>query len=222
MRGKVVIIAFLRGKYPDISISNQQRYILDYAQEMGIAIDMSELDDASITASLEEREHFLEMVRSLKSGDEVVVYELKCLSTKVDELAKIFDCAFKHHISLHICKERILIDQETTAPFLMSILSNLRESNRKLASSRGRPKGSFSKSKFDAYKQEIVKMLEDGISVNKMSKELGVSRSSLKDYINSRGLKEIVSMQKGGTIQNRAELNRMDYTKECPLRIKST
>ncbi len=217
-----MVIAFLRGKYPDISISDQQRYILNYAQEMGIAIDMSELDDASINTSLEERKGFLEMIRSLKSGDAILVYELKCLSTKVDELIKIFDCAFKHHISLHICKEKILIDQETTAPFLMSVLSNMRESNKKLSSSRGRPKGSFSKSKFDAYKQEIVKMLEDGISVSRMAKELGVSRSSLKDYINSRGLKEIVSLQNSsGTNQKRADINRVSFSKECPLRVKS-
>jgi hypothetical protein len=72
-------------------------------------------------------------------------------------------------------------------------LSNFREKaiflNKTI--SQGRPKGRMSKSKFDINRKEIVEYLIQKESVSAISKTLGVSRTSLKDYINSRGLKDL-------------------------------
>jgi len=67
---------------------------------------------------------------------------------------------------------------------------------KKSQSSQGRPKGRMSKSKFDIYRAEIIEQLSLGSSVSKISRSLSVSRTSLKDYINSRGLKELVVAKK--------------------------
>ena len=56
----------------------------------------------------------------------------------------------------------------------------------------GRPKGSKSSSKFDVYRGEIVSLLRKGMSVSAIARELELTRSSLKDYIESRGIKELV------------------------------
>jgi DNA-binding CsgD family transcriptional regulator len=105
---------------------------------------------------------------------------------------------------------------------MMSMLSKQREKNRSISQkSIGRPRGSFSKSKFDPYKQEIVQMLEEGMSVSKIAKKLSVSRSSLKDYINSRSLKEIANLQQISEIQ-KVDLHINDYevNEKCSLTNK--
>jgi transposase-like protein len=55
----------------------------------------------------------------------------------------------------------------------------------------GRPKGSKSSSKFDVYINEVLQYIREGKSVSEMARILGVSRSSLKDYIESRELKQV-------------------------------
>ena len=215
----ILVIAFLRGKYQDFSISNQQAFILSYAKENGIAIEVTELDNSSYSSSLEEREPFLDLLRSLNPDDTILVYNLYSLSKKVGELTKIFDCIFKHNINVHICYENIVINKDTSASFMMGMLSSVREANKTSQNiSIGRPKGSFSKSKFDVYKQEIVKMLEESLSVSEIAKRLGVSRSSLKDYINSRSLKEIANLQglPSGSFIN-LNVIEDDKPKTCPL-----
>ena len=55
----------------------------------------------------------------------------------------------------------------------------------------GRPKGSKSSSKFDKHINEIIKYIQAKKSVSEISRLLEVSRSSLKDYIESRELKQV-------------------------------
>ncbi len=214
-----MVIAFLRGKIRDYSISNQQEFILEYAGKNAIAIEMTELDNSLQATSLEERDVLLNLLKSLSSGDTILIYDISVFSKKVGELAKIFDCILKHNINVHICKQNLIINNQTSASFFMSMLASQRELNRKVeTASIGRPKGSFSKSKFDQYKSEIVKMLEENLSVSEIAKRLKVSRSSLKDYINSRSLKEIVGLQhNAGNVQVHLNITDMDESKKCPL-----
>jgi DNA invertase Pin-like site-specific DNA recombinase len=214
-----MVIAFLRGKIRDSSISHQQEFILEYAQERGIAVEMTELDNALPSSSLEERDVLLELLKSLELNDTLLVYDTSSFSNKVGELAKIFDCILRHDINVHICKQNLIINNNTSAGFLMSLLSKQREKNiHKDPASIGRPKGSFSKSKFDKYKVEIVKMLEENLSVSEIAKRLEVSRSSLKDYINSRSLKEIVGLQNNaGNVQVNLNIAEVDASNKCPL-----
>lgn len=213
-----MVIAFLRGRVQDCSILDQQSYILEYAKNMGLMIDSSELDNSSYSLALEEREIFLTFLKSLKAGDVVLTYNIYSLSKKIGEIVKIFDCIFKHKITLHLCYDNIVIDKDTPAPFIVDLLSKTRDTNMKRQSSVGRPKGSFSKSKFDVYRSQIVSMLSKGYSVNSIAKELSVSRSSLKDYINSRSLKEVAKLEYLPTKKiEELHINRYEKEKKCPL-----
>jgi len=42
------------------------------------------------------------------------------------------------------------------------------------------------------YQPQIIDFLKEGMNVSTIARELGVSRSSLKDYIESRGIRELV------------------------------
>jgi anionic cell wall polymer biosynthesis LytR-Cps2A-Psr (LCP) family protein len=80
----------------------------------------------------------------------------------------------------------------------------------------GRPKGSRSASKFDQFHDAIIKHLKAQKSVSEMSRIFGVSRSSLKDYIESRELKEVAS---GGYKMNLPENGAAHVinTIKCPV-----
>jgi len=214
-----MVIAFLRGKIREESISTQQEYILKYAKTNSIAIEMTELDNDIPSTVLEEREVLLTLLKSLKKQDTLLIYDTFSFSKKVGELSKVFNCILKNDINVHICKQNIIINNTTTAAFLMNLLSKQRELNIQTeAASIGRPKGSFSKSKFDQHKTEIVKMLEENLSVSEIAKRLEISRSSLKDFINSRSLKEIVGLQKNaGKMQININIADVDETEKCPL-----
>ncbi len=214
-----MVIAFLRGKIRDFSISKQQEFLLEYASARGIAIEMTEVDNALQALALEERHVLLELLKSLKPGDTLLVFDTSAFSNKVGEMVKVFDCILKHDINVHICKQNYIINNKTSASFLMHLLSQQREQNiHTTPASIGRPKGSFSKSKFDPFKSQIVGFLEENLSVSEIAKRLDVSRSSLKDYINSRSLKEIVDLQNSASnIQINLHIEEEGKKEKCPL-----
>lgn len=214
-----MIVAYLRGKNRDFSISFQQEYLISYALKKGIAIDFTEIDDDPFSTILEERSTLLELIHSLKNGDQILIYDLWVLSKKVGELTKIFDCILKNDVSIIVAKQDIVINTRTPLQTLVYLLSEQREQN--LHSKKrvmGRPKGSFSKSKFDKYKSTILDLLEQNISVSEIAKRLGVSRSSLKDYINSRSLKEIIESKNIPQITNSLARQPLTHSGECDLK----
>lgn len=214
-----MIVAYLRGKNRNYSISFQQEYLISYALKKGIAIDFTEIDDDSFSTILEERSTLLELLHSLHKGDQILIYDLWVLSKKVGELTKIFDCILKNDISIIVSKQDIVINAQTPLTTLVYLLSELREQNlHSRKRTMGRPRGSFSKSKFDRYKSQILDMLEENISVSEISKRLGVSRSSLKDYINSRSLKEIVDSKKIPQVTHAQTQQHPLHSSECDLK----
>ncbi len=218
-----MIIAYLRGKNREFSISYQQEYIIDYALKKAIAIDMTEIDDDPFSTVLEQRSTMLKLLRSLSEGDRVLIYDLWVFSKKVGELTKVFDCILKNSLSVTLCAQDITIDKDTPLRVMVNLLSNQREQNLQAQNkTMGRPKGSFSKSKFDKYKTEVLQMLEQNLSVSEIAKRLKVSRSSLKDYINSRSLKEIIDSKNIPKITQcpKSETTALSVDKECDLKNK--
>lgn len=218
-----MIIAYLRGKNRNFSISYQQEYLIAYALRKGIAIDLTEIDDDPFSTILEERKTLLDLIHSLKRGDQILIYDLWVLSKKVGELTKIFDCILKNDVSIIVSRQDLVINSEIPLQTIISLLSTQREQNLQTREKvMGRPRGSFSKSKFDPYKSRILEMLEQNISVSEIAKKLGVSRSSLKDYINSRSLKEIID-SKNIPQMTHAQNNQtvsLSLSKECDLKNK--
>ncbi len=214
-----MVVAYLRGKNRNFSISYQQEYLISYALRNGIAIDFTEIDDEPVSTVLEERSTLLKLLQSMQSGDKILIYDLWVLSKKVGELTKIFDCILKHDISVIVSKQDIVINDKTPLPTLIYLLSQQREQNlQSRKRTMGRPKGSFSKSKFDKYKSQILEMLEQHLSVSEIAKRLGVSRSSLKDYINSRSLKEIVDSKNIPQITRSLTTQHPALDTECDLK----
>ncbi len=117
---------------------------------------------------------------------------LSVLSSCAEELIKVINCVLSRRIDLYVSSTRTLINRTTTALEIFPLLNDLREAQKAKPHQIGRPKGSRSQSKFDVYRTEIISLMKKGMNVSAIARELEVSRSSLKDYIESRGIRELV------------------------------
>jgi response regulator of citrate/malate metabolism len=110
----------------------------------------------------------------------------------MEDLIQMFSCLLKNGFKIHFIKQSVIISQQSNVMLVLGLIDQLRQIlQNELKRVIGRPKGSKSNSKFDQYINEILQFLKEKKSVSEMSRLLGVSRSSLKDYIESRELKQV-------------------------------
>ena len=185
--------AYLRQMSNYNNLSEQQRIILSFALTQGLEIDKEVIEYSTKNRPIEEREEFNEFLQSLKENEDIIVVEhLAILSDVVEEIVKVINCMLSRGIVLYLAKTGIKITKTTPLVEIFPLLNDLREAQKAKTGHIGRPKGSRSSSKFDVYQAEIITLLKEGKSVSAIARELNVSRSSLKDYIESRGIKELV------------------------------
>ena len=191
-------IILLKAKDSKTNVIGQQKHIFRYANQNSIDIDSTEIDNSAENERLESRNELKGFLRSLDYNDTVLIYSLSTFSNSLDEQMKIFNCLFERSISVYITNINLKVTKDIRAFEIFSVF--LKENDNffdvKKTTIQGRPKGRMSKSKFDVYRLEIIGYLEKKYSVLEISRILNVSRSSLKDYINSRGLKDLVETRK--------------------------
>ncbi|MCF6206277.1 MAG: recombinase family protein [Sulfurovum sp.] len=185
--------AYLRQMPSHSNLSDQQRSILSFALTQRLQIDKEVIEYSTKNRPIEEREEFERFLRSLEDGENrIIVDHLAILSDVVEELVKVINCMLSRNITLYIASTGTVITKETPLVEVFPLLNDLREAQKARTGQIGRPKGSRSSSKFDVYQAQIISLLKEGMSVSAIARELGVSRSSLKDYIESRGIRELV------------------------------
>ncbi len=184
--------AYLRQMPDNNNMSEQQRNILSFSLTQNIDIDKEVIEYSSKNHLIEERKKFEEFMHSLEEGDRLVVDTLSVLSDRAEELIKIINCMLSRSIDLYIASSKTLLNKDTTVAEIFPLLNDLREAQKAKSNQIGRPKGSRSSSKFDVYQPQIISLLKEGLNVSAIARELEVSRSSLKDYIESRGIRELV------------------------------
>jgi len=184
--------AYLRQMPESHTMSEQQRTILSYSLTQGLEIDKEVVEYSNKNHLIEEREKFEEFMHSLEEGSAVIIDTLSVLSNRTEELIKIINCMLSREIVLHISSAKTKMNRDTTVVEIFPLLNDLREAQKAKSNLIGRPKGSRSSSKFDRYQPQIISFLKEGMNVSAISRELAVSRSSLKDYIESRGLRELI------------------------------
>ncbi|RLA58726.1 MAG: hypothetical protein DRQ78_11570 [Epsilonproteobacteria bacterium] len=174
------------------SLATQQKEIISFALQKNIKIDKEVVEYASKNLLIEEREEFEAFLRSMVDGNTVIVSSLSILSDRAEELIKVINCMLTHNVNLWIVNDIIKLNRESSMIEIFPLLNALRKESKEKNKNIGRPKGSKSNSKFDVYHGKIISFLTEGMSVSAIARELEVSRSSLKDYIESRGIKELV------------------------------
>ena len=189
-----MIYAYMR-QVPNLeNLARQKQTILAFSHHEKLKIEKEVVEYATKNLFIEERNDFETFLKSLALGDHtIIVSSLSILSTRVDELVKIIGCVLSHNVDLWICSSAVLINRQSNMVDVFPLLEEQRTNPKDKSVQIGRPKGSKSGSKFDVFHSRIIELLSEKESVSAIARELEVSRSSLKDYIESRGLKELVN-----------------------------
>ncbi len=192
-RGFVVkmVVAYIRpDKYFDAA-HDQLQLINSYAMQRNLTIDDEFIDQTSQNKRLQERQNVTDYFQS-KRGETLLIYDVWVLSTNMEDLIEMISCLLKNDFSIHFVKQGVVISKQSSAMLILGLLDQLRQKlQRESKRVIGRPKGSKSNSKFDKYIGEIITYIKEKKSVSEMARLLGVSRSSLKDFIDSRELKQV-------------------------------
>ncbi|MCD6190294.1 MAG: recombinase family protein [Sulfurimonas sp.] len=186
-----MVLAYIRPDKQFDAAHDQLQQINSYAISHGLVIDDEFIDQTSQNKRLTERRAVTEYFQS-KSNHTVLIYDVWVLSTNMEDLVQMFSCLLKNEFSVHFIKQSVVITQESSVMLVLGLIDQLRQtlqgdSKRVI----GRPKGSKSNSKFDKYINDIISYIKEKKSVSEMARLLNVSRSSLKDYIESRELKQV-------------------------------
>ena len=184
-------ISYIRpDKYFDGAFE-QLKSINAYAQANAIAVSDEFIDHTSQSNTLDEREDVVKFFRS-HQGRDLLISDIWVLSSNITDLLQMVACLLKNEMRVHVINAGVVINQKSDVMLVLGIIDQLRqvlESREKKMI--GRPKGSRSSSKFDPYLDQIIGFIRDNLSVSAMAREMNVSRSSLKDYIESRELKQV-------------------------------
>jgi len=184
-------IAYIRPDKHFKAIHEQLQLINSYAMTNNITIDDEFIDQTSQDKRLLYRSDATKYLRE-KSDTILLVYDIWVLSSHVEDLVQMLSCMLKNNFTLHIIKQSVIISQKSSAILVLGLIDQLRQKiQNESRGNIGRPKGSRSNSKFDKYINKIISFIREEKSVSEMARLLHVSRSSLKDYIESRELKQV-------------------------------
>jgi DNA invertase Pin-like site-specific DNA recombinase len=200
-------IGYCRVSTSSQDVDNQELEISRYARKHNIKVD--DYVSIEISSRKSQKERLIDkLMENLKTGDTLIVSELSRLGRSVGQVATMVDELINNHIKFIAIKENIRLngngkkDIQTTA--MVGMFSLLAEIEKQLISERtksgleaarakgkllGRPKGSKGKTKLDGKDGFIKSELKYGVAKSAIARKLEVSRGSLVNFINSRGIK---------------------------------
>ena len=186
-----MVISYIRHDKHFDAAHDQLQLINAYAISKNINIDDEFIDQTSHSKRLVDRTVVTKYFQN-KSHATLLIYDVWVLSTNIEDLVQMFSCLFKNEYSIHFIKQSVIISKQSNIILVLGLIDQLRQHLQNESTKViGRPKGSRSSSKFDKHISVIIKYLKDKKSVSEIARILDVSRSSLKDYIESRELKEV-------------------------------
>ncbi len=184
-------VTYIRPDKNFLSAHEQLQYINSYALANNLVIDDEFVDYISQRKRLDERANVSSYFQSQEQGI-LLIYDVWVLTTNMEDLIQMISCLLKNEYKVHIVKHSVIISQQSSAMLILGLMDQLRQKLKNDSKKMiGRPKGSRSNSKFDVYLNEIIGFIKEKKSVSEMARLLNVSRSSLKDYIESRELKQM-------------------------------
>jgi DNA invertase Pin-like site-specific DNA recombinase len=199
------LVGYLKTSKNTQEMQEQKQAILDFAQREKITLSrFIEIFPSSQKGAKERKIDIL--LKQLEPGDTLIVSDISRIGWSVAEIIRVVDTLVKHGVRFVAIKEGIELNKEKQDPesqvmvYLFEMLASLesqlvsqrtkealvtaKEKGKKL----GRPKGSFGKSKLDGREAEIKRLLALEVSKASIAKITGVSWSTLRHFIQSRGL----------------------------------
>jgi DNA invertase Pin-like site-specific DNA recombinase len=187
-------VSYIRPDKDFDGVYEQLKLINGYADQKEIMIDEEMVDQTSQNKRIVDRHEVVRFFRSL-DGDTLIVYDTWTLSSCIEDVVQMFSCLLKNNNTIHFVKPGVIIDRKSDTMVVLGLIDQLRQVIQDDAKKGiGRPRGSKVVLKIRYSLGKNYRFVEKKRrSVSEIARVLGVSRSSLKDYIESRELKEVVS-----------------------------
>jgi DNA invertase Pin-like site-specific DNA recombinase len=197
-------LAYMRVSCDKQDLKNQKLEILEYAQKNNYKVD--EFIEIEISSRKDQQKRRIdELFEKLNAGEILITAELSRIGRSTGEVINIINAFIKKQVKFIAIKQNLIINgkHDLQSKVLTTIFSLLAEMERDLISCRtiealkakkaqgivlGRPKGALGVSKLDDKKEQIQELLKHKVSKSAISRMLSVSRTSLIDFIKSRGL----------------------------------
>ncbi len=200
----MAIVGYIRVSTDKQNYDGQKLSILNYANDQlrGRVDEWIEVK-ASTRKSAEKRK-LDELRETLKKGDTLIVAELSRLGRSVGQIAILVDGLVSEGLQIITIKEGMILNgkRDMKSKVILTMFSLMAEIERDLVSERtkeglrraraegkllGRPKGTTS-SKLDGKEGEIQVYLAKGVNLANLARIYGVSWSTMKHFVVSRGL----------------------------------
>lgn len=192
--------AYLRVSTDNQDVKNQKFGLLDYCHSKNIApLEFIE-DTASGTTPWRERT-IGSLLDQSTSGDVIVVAEVSRLGRSILQVLEILEVAAKKGISVHIAKNRMIMDGSMQSTITATVLGLVAQIEREFISSRtkealqkrkkdgkplGRPKVKSETLKLDSRREEITGYLKKGIGKRDITRLVECSPSTLYLWLSRR------------------------------------
>lgn len=202
------ILAYVRASSSKQDVDHQELEIHRFAAKEKMTID------EFITVKVSSRKdpvqrRINELMEKLDGCDTLLITEISRLGRSTSEIIQLINEIINKGIRLIAIKQNLdLRKTDIQSKIMVTLLSLFSELERDLISIRtkealaskkekgiklGKPKGTIQKSKFDDHKDQIIQWLKDGVSIRRISKNLGCnSHIGLNNYIRSRKIKDLI------------------------------
>ena len=192
--------AYLRVSTDSQDVKNQKLGVLDYCNTQNINPIKFIEDTISGTKSWRERA-IGSLLETSETGDIIVVAEVSRLGRSILQVLEILEVAAQKGISVHIAKNRMIMDGSMQSTITATILGLVAQLEREFISSRtkealqkrkndgvtlGRPKGESDTLKLDAFRDEVIRYLKKGINKRAIAKLIECSPSTLYNWLARR------------------------------------
>lgn len=199
-------VGYIRVSTDKQTTDGQKLSILNYVNDhMRGGVD-DWIEVKASTRKSAERRKLDELKDLLKKGDTLVVAELSRLARSVGQIAVLVDALVNDGIRVICLKEGMELNgkRDMKTKVMLTMFSLFAEIERDLVSERtkeglrrakaqgkllGRPRGTTS-SKLDGREGEIKGYLTKGVNLANVARIYGVSWSTMKHFVSSRGLVE--------------------------------
>jgi DNA invertase Pin-like site-specific DNA recombinase len=197
-------VAYLRISTGGQGLDSQRLAILDYAHRQRLTVHTFVEAQAS-SRHTGARRGLDTVLEQVQPGDLILVSELSRLGRSVGQIIQLVDRLIKERVQLVAIKENIRLNgtQDIQTKVMITMFGLFAEIERDLIVERtkeglaaarakgrlpGRPKGVLGTSKLTGREAEIHRLLAKTVSKASIAKILGVSRSTLHHFIQSRHL----------------------------------
>jgi DNA invertase Pin-like site-specific DNA recombinase len=229
-----MIYAYIRVSSEYQTVENQRFELENYCKQKRIAIDEWFEETISGAKQVSKRE-LQKLFNKLKEGDIILTSELSRLSRKLVDILVFLENVMKVNAKVITVRENYELGDSITSKVLAFAFGLSAEIERKLISQRtkeglgrlkakgmvlGRPKGTLTtkESICDKKKSEILKYLDNKISISAIARLVGVHRITLSIWVdrNVKNPETRVIINKGEYHKQKVDSAKMDVLKIMP------